>query len=266
MIKRRNCGSGHTYHVGDVRFPGVTAILKMLPKAGLIDYAGRVTAEYAIDHWDELAQLLPSQRLARLRRARHEDTSAAARRGTRIHKLAESYIRDPEIDVPEELEGHVDSYIDFLERLDVRPVAVELVVANRAVGYCGTTDLIADLPALAWDGGMIPAARWDLDIKTSRSGIWPESALQTCAYSRAEVYADADREIPMDTLGIQRCGAVWVRADGWDLVPLETGPDVWDFFQRLAWLHALEDDMKTWVGAAIDPPVMPLDTPAPAVV
>jgi hypothetical protein len=67
-------------------------------------------------------------------------------------------------------------------------VARDLVVVNRTVSCCGRVDLISDLPALTCDGQDIPAALWLLDLKTSRSGVFPESALQLCGYRNADKF------------------------------------------------------------------------------
>lgn len=192
-------------------------------------------------------ELPPSVRLKELFGARFKERDAAAKRGTDVHKLAERLITGALVEPPDEIAGHVESYVDFLNTWDVRPVVVEAVVANRAVEYCGTLDLVADLKG----------TRWLLDIKTSRSGIFGETALQCCAYSRAETYLAPDgAESPLDALGVQRVGAVHVRADGWDLRPLEAGDDVWNYFRHLAWINRnneQHDSMRDWVGPAIEP-------------
>ena len=48
-------GRGHTYRIDGQRVPSVTGIMKMLDKPALIAWAARMSAGYAIDHWDELA-------------------------------------------------------------------------------------------------------------------------------------------------------------------------------------------------------------------
>ena len=102
---------------------------------------------------------------------------------------------------------------------------------------------------------------WLIDLKTSRSGIFPETALQLCAYSRAETYTTTGQdgaESPLAGLGIDRCAALHVRGDGYDLRPVETGPAVWETFTRLAWLHYHEDETATWIGDALEPPRLEL--------
>lgn len=244
-LTRRNHGTGHTYTADGVRLPGVTTILKMAPHDALIDWAGRTTAEYALDNWDELAALRPSERLRRLNRARFEDRDTAGRRGRQVHRLAERIVQGAEVEVPEELAGHVESYLAFLEEWEPDPVATELVVCNRTVGYCGTADLIAAMRGHTWL----------LDLKTGRSGIFREAALQDCAYARAETYSTPpdEAEHPLAGLGIERCGAVWIRADGYDVYPLDTGEGTWAYFRHLAAIHAADEASKEWVGEAIQP-------------
>ena len=68
-----------------------------------------------------------------------------------------------------------------------------------------------------------------LDIKTTRSGIYGETALQIAAYRNAEFYLDADgEEQPMPA--VDACGAIWVRADGYDLIPVDASPTTFRTF------------------------------------
>jgi hypothetical protein len=62
-IERRNHGRGHSYLVDGQKLPGVTTILNTLPKNALVEWAGKTTANYAVDYWAELAELTPSKRL-----------------------------------------------------------------------------------------------------------------------------------------------------------------------------------------------------------
>jgi hypothetical protein len=245
-LTRRDHGTGHTYYIDGQKVPGVTTILNAaLPKPELINWAGKTTASYAVDRWDELGELPPSKRLEALNGARFEDRDAGARRGTEVHRLAETLAAGGQVDVPDELAGHVEAYVDFLNTFEPVPLLIEGVVANRTVGYCGTVDLVAEMRGTVWL----------LDVKTARSGIFGQDALQICAYSRAETYLAADDvEAPLSELGIQRCGAVHVRADGWDLRPVETGDDVWTMFRHLAWVARRVEDVRDWVGPVLTPP------------
>jgi hypothetical protein len=285
-VKRRRYGAtGHGYTIDGEKVPGVTTVLSMLPKDALKDWAARTSGEYAVDNWDTLAALKLSERLKLISNAHRTVRDAAARRGTEVHALGAALVEGREVSVPDELAGHVEAYRDWLDR--VEPVAVqdatELVVASREHRYCGTSDLVADMPDLVADGALIPACRWLLELKTTSSGVWPESALQACAYSRAEVFGvllpwcgECDdeqtrvrvgprggrskcdachpeqaglEERPMEWLGIQRCGVVWIKSDACELRPLDTGDEVWEFFLHLRWLHEREEFMRGWIGS-----------------
>jgi hypothetical protein len=245
-ITRRNFGRGHAYYIDGDKVPGVTTILgATMPKAALVGWAANTTAGYAVDHWDELAQLPLSKRLDRLQRSRYEDVDQASGRGTEVHRLAELHMTGHEVTVPEELEGHFRSYERFIEDWQPQPVLVEAVVAHRSLRYCGTGDVVADLA----DGH-----RWFLDYKTTRSGIFPETALQLTAYRRAEFYVDASGdEVPLAELGIDRVGALHLRADGYSLQPIEDSDRVWDYFRHLAWIYRRQEQLQEWVGSELAP-------------
>lgn len=260
-VKRRRYGkSGHGYTVDGAKVPGVTSILGLLPKDNLIKWAAESTADYAVNNWGTLSEMPWADRLKALYGARFEKSQPAAKRGTEVHRLAEPAIRGEEIDMdamPPELRGYVESYLDFCDTIDPKPLenGTELVVANRTHRYCGTADLVADLPALTCEGEFIQAGRWLLELKTSK-GVWPESALQACAYEHCEVFVDPDEpddERLVEWLGIQRCGVVHIGPDAWALHPVETGPEVWEFFLHLRYLAEEQESMKTWVAASAYP-------------
>ena len=172
MIKRRKYGTGFAYYVDGAKLPGVTTILKMLPHDAFAVAAARKTAEYALDHWAELGEMPLSKRLRTLEKAQWEQVRDAAVRGTEVHKLGAMLADGQLVTVPDALAGHVEAYRDWLDTTGVAPVegATELTIANRTVGYCGTADLVADLPDLLIGPQLIPAARWLLGLEDNRLG------------------------------------------------------------------------------------------------
>jgi len=256
-VKRRRYGkSGWGYTVDGVSVPGVTKILGMMPKDALIKWAAESTGDYAINNWERLSAVPYADRLKELYGARFQISDPAAKRGTEVHGLAQALAEAPPgmaIPVPPELTGYVEQYRAFLDTMEVSPLkdGTELIVYSYQHRYCGTADLVADLPAVACDGEVIPAGRWLLDLKTSGKGIYPESALQTCAYKNADIFVGRDdpgTERPMDWLQIEHCGAVWIKSDDWQFRPLDTGPATWELFKTLRWMYDQQEPMKSWVG------------------
>jgi hypothetical protein len=246
LTRRINHGRGHRYELEGRDVDGVTTVIGAgVPKPALIGWAARTTAGYALDHWDELAALGIAERLRRLERAQYETSHAAAARGTEIHRLAAKLAAGDEVDVDETTRGHVDAYLRFADDWNLADELVEAVVISRRWSYMGSLDLVAT----------IAGERWLLDLKTSASGIWPETALQLAAYANAETYIDGETEQPMPTF--DRAGAVWLRADGYDLVPVDKALDAETFrtflyAQQVA--HFAKTDRAVYIGDALRPP------------
>jgi len=238
-IVRRDHGKSHSYvdSVTGARIPGVTTIIgNGVPKPALINWAASATAEYAVDNWDALGEKSLSVRLKELTGARYAVSDTAANKGTKVHALAEELVRGESVAVPEGLEGYVESYVRFLDDFDVQPILVERVCWSPTHNFCGTFDLIADLldpDDPEPDPELRRRNRFLLDIKTNRSGIFGETALQLAAYRYAEFWVDAAGESPMPEVDF--AGAVHVRTDGYSLIPVEAGPD-----QFRAFLYAKE--------------------------
>ncbi len=216
-LTRKNYGSGHAYFLDGEKIPGVTAVLgDGLAKPALITH--------------------------------YADRDAAGKRGTEVHKLAEALNAGKQVAVPDELAGHVESYVKFLDEHDPQVVLTEssvvyLLAKNE---YAGTLDLVADFPALG--------KRLLCDVKTARSGVFPDNALQIAAYRYATSYLDGAVLKPMPE--VDGCAVIHVRADGYSLVPLEAGPAEHRFFLYCRQLWRWQNEAsKTVVGEEIQPPV-----------
>lgn len=244
--RRVNRGRGHSYLLDGAPVESVTrAIGEGYPKPGLINWAFDTASRYAVDHWDELDELGPGSRLAEIQKARWGDRDQAAVRGTAVHALAQQLAAGHEVTVPDELIGHVDAYLKFVEEWQPRELLVEQPVFSREFRYGGTLDLIADLR---------DQHRWLLDWKTSKGEPYPESALQLAAYRYAEFYLDADgAEQPMPR--VDRCGIVWLRADGYDLIPVDAGMAAFIAFGQVQQVAAFRaEPRERWIGESLQPP------------
>lgn len=245
---RKNHGRGHTYYLDGQKLPGVTTILgDGLAKPALINWAAKTVAGYAVDHWDELGEQKLSARLKVLEGAHYADRDAAGKRGTEVHKLAEKLGDGQEVNVPDELAGHVESYVRFLDDFDLRVILTEAPVVNLGKWpYAGTFDLVGDFPSLR--------KRLLLDIKTARSGVFADNGLQLAGYRYASHRLDPSGGLlPMPQ--VDGCAVVHVRADGYSLVPVEAGPDEYKFFLYCWGLWRWQNEhSKTVVGEEIPPP------------
>lgn len=223
LTRRVNRGGGHSYVLDGDSSIGVTKVLgEGFPKPALIGWAANETRDYAIDHWDELAEMSIAKRVKALSDARYANRDLAGKAGRAVHTIVEKLTAGAEVDVPDYLAGHVESYIRFVE--EWRPVEqlAEAIVVNRRFGYMGTLDMIGALTAVGDE-------TWLVDYKTTRSGVFDENALQIAGYRFCETYIGAggiERPLPK----VDRTAVLWIRADGYDLVPVEAGLDEFRVF------------------------------------
>jgi hypothetical protein len=91
-----------------------------------------------------------------------------------------------------------------------------------------------------------------MDLKTTRSGVFGETALQLAAYRYSDVWVIDGEEI--EPVEVDYCAAIHVRADGFELVPVEAGEQEHKDFlyaQRVSQFLARSRDL---VGPAIMAP------------
>lgn len=248
-IRRVDTAKGHHYKdAAGSRVPGVTTLTDGgLPKPALINWSGDATAEYAVDHWDELGAMAPAARLKRLKAGRYEEVDRAKNRGTEVHRAGEQLLAGKPVKVPEEIAGHVESYARFLEEFDVEPVHVEFSVVSYQWGYAGTADLCAWLKLP--DRGRVLTLD---DVKTSRSGIFGEIALQLAGYRFADVWIIDGVEVKPEP--IEFCFGIHIRADGYSLVPVEVGEREFRDFLYAARIRAFGERSRDLIGPPIVAP------------
>ena len=272
--RRVETANGHSYKMDGNKVDGVTTVLgNGIPKPALVGWAAKSIAEFvgeriAIDtstgrvdatqlatdlaaigrenrysKWPNDGSVSRLAFIETLKGVHWQDRDRAAKRGTEVHNLAEQIVAGEEVTVPDELVGHVDSYIKFLDEWQVEPIIVEGVCGHRKHRWMGTFDLVAKLHG----------ETWLLDLKTTRSGIFGETALQLAAYRHAEFYLDTEgEEQPMPE--VDRVGAIWCRADGYDLIPVEAGEQVYRCFQYAQQIARFTTELgKSWVLPALQP-------------
>lgn len=230
---------GRSYTLDGESVTSVTTAIGVLDKPALVSWAARMSASYAVENWAELDRIPLMERAKRIEDARWNANRAATTKGHRIHALCEAVAHGQTVTVPDDLsQASVEAGARLLDQWEMTTVATELPVANGTYLYAGTADLVVSSPRL---GNVL------LDWKTGKS-IYSEVALQLAAYRYAELCLETVVEVgprggkkpvlyqrPM--LQIDRTMAVHVHDDSVSLHPVETGPDVFDQFLRLLYLH-----------------------------
>lgn len=223
-----------------------------IPKPALVDWAARTVAGYVADHWEWLAQVSPEERRDIAKTAHHRDRDKAANRGTEVHKLARALAHGEEVPVPEELAGHIESCVRFLDEWQPRDELTEVNVISDKHRYRGTLDMICTLPGLG---------RTLVDYKTNRSGPFGEVALQLAAYGHADVMVVDGKEKPLPA--IDAFVSIWVRADGYDVYRYAITDQTFRVFlyaQQVAhWRLNIERGIKS---PALQPPESPIEVSA----
>lgn len=241
----------HYYMLDGARADGVTTLIGGgLPKPALLKWAPRTVAEYVADNRDAVEELWNGGRAAMvnaLKETPWAQRDAAAARGTEVHALAERLSHGEEVEIPDGLEGYVDSAVQFLDEWDVHPLHTEVAVANRKWNYAGTVDLIATIPGTSGRRLVL------MDYKTSRSGIYGETALQLAAYAHAEFHLGKDgEEISMPPC--EAAYAVWLRPDGYDVYEMDVSEPVYRAFLHVAFVARQAKQLDSWKSEALEVP------------
>jgi hypothetical protein len=231
-IVTRTFKDGHTTHWYEVNGQscagrGVTTLLgNGLPAPALMKWAANEAASCALDErdiWEPLAQRDRSAAYDFIRQASDRARDTAALKGTDVHNLAEQLAGGAEVEVPEHLVAHVDSYLAFVEEWQPEFVMVEVVGANFTRDYYGKFDILARLKGW-WPDRPDEPALVLLDIKTGEKGPYEKDALQLAAYAAFEQVAEPDEagncwELePMPA--VDGCAVLKVTADGYRLIPI----------------------------------------------
>lgn len=270
--RRRNYGRNHGYFLDgrEIKGRGVTTLIGQgYPKNALQYWAAKEVATAAVDErdiWEPLAQRARNAAWEYLKEAPFRDRDAAANRGQEVHRYAELLQSGEEVEVPEELVHHVDQYLRFRDEWQPTDEIVEGVVVNRTQVYMGTFDSIATLPGFAAACErqrlkFVPAGdRVLYDIKTSRSGVYPEVALQLAAYRYAETYLpepNGGDELPMPE--VDGCAVLHVTGDDYQLIPVDAGPKAFRVFLYVAQTAAFIGTWKEpgWGAEMLGGPVEP---------
>jgi len=163
--------------------PSVTTILAKMNKPALPNWAAKSVAEFAHDYSDQWLDLPRDAAIDMLKRAPWRDRDKCAAIGSAVHHAIEAHTTGETSMVDPDLLPFISGALQFLEDLVAQPIHIEATIFNRTYQYAGTCDVIARLV-----DGRVAVIDW----KTSRSGLYPEVALQLVAYARGEFIGNPD--------------------------------------------------------------------------
>jgi hypothetical protein len=203
---------GHRYKLDGRPVKSVTTLLQVLAKPQLVAWAANESADYAIDHWEHLAEQTPSERRTLIAGAHRRRRDKAAARGTQIHEWAEALTAGEAVDIPAEHIQTVGAFARWWEGAGFTKVWSEAAVYCEEdpdlgmVAYAGRFDMLAEHP------------RWGvtlLDWKTGK-GVYSEFAVQLAAYAGAEMIQVPEGEALVDRAmpAVHTLAVVHIQPDG----------------------------------------------------
>lgn len=237
------------------RATSVTKCCGVLNKPALVNWAAKLVATYAVEHLNEWFRLGKSQATDLLKGEPNRVMRASGDLGSLVHGAVEAkVIGGPILPAVEEVcRAHLEHFAQFCADFEPVFICCEATLWSRQHGYAGTTDAFVSFnrpPAGLTAGDVVV-----LDYKTG-SGVYPEAALQMSAYRYADFILLADgTEIPVPEV---TAGAVLhLRPEGYQLVPVDTGPEVFELFLHcLALCEWVDGLSKRVIGPALCPPVL----------
>lgn len=230
------------------RYTSVTTILnRTVAKPALPPWAANTVAKCAMDNLPYLAR---SSRVDADRIDAYDWLRGAADRkkeergdiGTAVHALIENRILGtplpPEVSQNEELLPYVKHFEAFVQDWKVAFTASEMIVGNLTHRYAGTLDWLVTSAVVAERLGTDPGIEISGDLKTggeldTKRGVYPEASLQMAAYSHAEFAQLRDgSRVPMPPVAAMGV-VLHLRPEGYRLIPMNVGRDVFSAFLRL---------------------------------
>ncbi|WP_369189086.1 hypothetical protein [Streptomyces sp. R08] len=242
----------------EIKVPGVTSVVGMLPKPFLMYWAAKMTAELAVDSLPFVAQMAERDRQGAvdyLKGASRRYTKMRADVGSDAHDLFERMIRGQFVgSVHPDLEPYRAHFADFLEAVNPRLERAEDVAWSDAHAYAGSFDAVLTV-WLDEDGNPTPDRSGVphllmADWKTSKA-TYPDVALQMSAYANADriISPDGTSE-PMPEF--DGAAVLHITPELWEFKPVRIDEEVFSFFLALRKVFTWDRDVsKTVLGRAI---------------
>ncbi|GAB2572583.1 hypothetical protein GCM10027168_01750 [Streptomyces capparidis] len=262
----------------EIKAPGVTSVVSMLPKPFLNFWYARMTAELAVDSLPFVAQMAERDRqgaIDYLKGAARRYTKTRADVGSDAHDLFERMIRGADrlterdargefvTRVHPDLEPYRERFADFLAAVNPELVRAEDVAWSDQHDYAGSFDAV--LRVWLDDHGKATPDRSGTphlliaDWKTSKD-TYPDVALQMSAYAHADrIIAPDGTSGPMPKFD---GGAVLhITPELWSFKPVRVDDTVFKFFLALRKVFTWDREVsKTVIGRPIAKSATGLET------
>jgi len=235
-MERVDTSDGRYYRWEGERYWSATTILGALPKHWMGPWVKKMTATFAVEHLDVLNAMrmdgLPDDTIVSfLKEESDRSRDRAAYLGSLVHEAAEAYVLGQPYPTwtPEQAPFMENAFLPWLADWSPTFEAIEAPCFSRTHRYAGTLDAIIaiDVP------GREEPLRLLIDYKTSKSGVFPETALQLAAYRWSETFIglpDGDDE-PLPP--VDGGAVVLLRPNGYQFVPVRCDRQVFDVFLYL---------------------------------
>jgi hypothetical protein len=238
LIRRVETDTDGHFYLGpdDKPVPGVTSILKALPKTALEAWTLRKAVTLALkgeESWDVPEGVNPTTWLID---AGQREALKAAKTGTGAHNFAEQYMlgTNPNLENLNKAERyHAECFLQFVRNFEPEPILVEKVVTyidpKRGIPlFAGTIDLVAKL-----NDSLV----WMIDYKASSSAPRPSHALQASAYSHSTHWLDTETGELKPMVKCDRAAVVLLNGGtaekGYRAFELDTSEVVFSVFKSL---------------------------------
>jgi hypothetical protein len=208
----------------DIRVPGVTSVVGMLPKPFLQFWNAKMVAELAVDSLPIIEQMAARDRQGAvdyLKGAARRYTKARSDIGSQAHDLFERMIRGERVArVHLDMDPYRFRFAEFLDTVQPELIRAEDIAWSDTHGYAGSFDAILSV-RLNEDNEPDPAGEPALviaDWKTSKS-TYPDVALQMSAYAHADriISPTGDSE-PMPEF--DGACVLHITPEGWEFLPV----------------------------------------------
>jgi hypothetical protein len=265
VIRRRDHGRNHSYvNEAGEKVPQVSDIAKKgVDKSGpLSAWASRITADYVLDHWDELAELPLSARYWKIRGVANRARNEAQVKGTRFHTVIDRLSAGMLVEYDPAMEEDVQAGLRFLRDFDASPVLSEATVWSERFGYAGTFDTIQELATGPMTEPGILYETWLLDYKRAND-VYPENALQAEGYAGADwlMSTGPDGELVATSMPVvDHIGIVLINAElpgGYQLIPVpdDKRAELSMYFRHAQHMAHFAEIGRDFLGDPIEPPV-----------